>query len=46
MAYFYGYRIVNGVINPKTGEPWTIEDVPARYVPATEQWIEEHTNNN
>ena len=44
MAYFYGYRIVNGIINPKTGEPWTIEDVPTRYVAATEQWIEEHTN--
>lgn len=44
MAYFYGYRIVHGITNPKTGQPWVIEDVPAKWVDATETWIEEHTN--
>lgn len=44
MAYFYGYRIVNGIINPKTGEPWNINDVPSRWVGPTQTWIEEHTN--
>lgn len=44
MAYFYGYRIVNEVINPKTGLPWTINDVPTKWVAATEAWIEEHSN--
>ena len=44
MAYFYGYRIVHEMINPKTGLPWSIDDVPARWKVATQEWIEEHTN--
>lgn len=44
MAAFYGTKIINGEINPKTGESWTINDVPKRYRAATQQWIDEHTN--
>lgn len=44
MGYFYGYRIAHNVINPKTNEPWKLEDVPEKYKPVTIQWIEEHVN--
>ena len=44
MAAFYGTKIINGEINPKTGEPWVIADVPKRYRAATQIWIDEHTN--
>lgn len=43
MGAFYGRKIVNGVINPKTGEAWTLEDVPTHWRAATAEWIEEHT---
>lgn len=44
MAAFYGKKIIAGTINPKTGKPWTIEDVPTYWRAATETWIEEHAN--
>lgn len=44
MAAFYGKKILNGTINPKTGEAWKLEDVPAYWRAATAEWIEEHTN--
>lgn len=44
MAAFYGKKILNGTINPKTGSAWTIEDVPTHWRPATEVWLEEHSN--
>ena len=44
MGYFYGYRIAHQIINPKTGEAWKIEDVPTKYVKATETWLEEHVD--
>lgn len=45
MAAFYGKKIAKGVINAKTGEPWKIEDVPTLWRAATEQWLEEHAND-
>lgn len=44
MAAFYGKKILNGTINPKTGEAWALEDVPTHWRAATAEWIEEHTN--
>lgn len=44
MAAFYGKKIITGAINPKTGQAWRIEDVPAYWRAATQEWIEEHTN--
>lgn len=31
MVKLYVKKIVNGEINPATGEPWKIEDVPIRW---------------
>lgn len=42
MAAYYGTKIKNGVINSKTGLPWTIEDVPAGRRAETIAWLEEH----
>lgn len=42
MARFYGRKILNGEINGKTGEPWTLADVPAHWRSATEAWLEEN----
>lgn len=44
MAAFYGTKILNGTINPKTGQPWTIEDVPTYWRDSTQKWIDEHSN--
>lgn len=40
MARFYGTKILTGEINPKTGEAWTIEDVPRLWKNATAAWLE------
>ncbi len=42
MARFYGTKILNGDINPKTGVAWTIDDVPRLWRNATATWIAEH----
>lgn len=42
MGRFYGIRIKNKVINPKTGSPWVITDVPRLFRPATEKWLAEN----
>lgn len=42
MAAYYGTKIKNGVINPKTGLLWTIEDVPAKKRAETEEWLREN----
>lgn len=42
MGAFYGSKIKNGEINSKTGEPWTIEDVPRLWRRATIKWLQEH----
>lgn len=31
MVKLYIKKIVNGDINPSTGQPWTIDDVPERW---------------
>jgi len=43
MAAYYGTKIKNGVINSKTGLPWTIDDVPAKKRAETQAWLDEHT---
>lgn len=45
MGAFYGYKIVHEEINVRTGNPWTMEDVPKRWKETTQKWIEEHTND-
>lgn len=42
MGRFYGTKILNAEINPKTGEVWTLEDVPRLWRHATEVWLEQH----
>lgn len=46
MGAWYGTRILKGIINPKTGEPWTIDDVPRLWKPKTIAWLEEHSTKN
>ena len=42
MAKFYGTKIRNQEINPKTGEAWTLNDVPKLWRKATEKWLNEN----
>lgn len=42
MGAFYGRKIHNEEINPKTGEAWKIEDVPALWKEKTEKWMKEN----
>lgn len=42
MGAFYGTKIKDGEINPKTGEAWTINDVPKLWKKATIKWLEEN----
>lgn len=42
MGRYYGEKIRNGVINPKTGEPWKIEDVKEYWRPAVQKWLDEN----
>lgn len=44
MGEFYGKKIANGEINPKTGAAWTIDDVPRLWKKATQTWLDEHVN--
>ena len=44
MGEFYGKKIANGEINPKTGEPWTINDVPKLWRKKTQDWLDSHVN--
>lgn len=39
MGKFYGTKIKNSEINPKTGESWKIEDVPPLWKKSTEKWL-------
>lgn len=43
MGRFYGLKIKNEVINPKTGLPWCIADVPKLWKAATEAWLANNT---
>ena len=40
---FYGTKIKNAEINPKTGEAWTLEDVPRLWKNATQKWLNENS---
>lgn len=42
MAAFYGTKIKKQEINPKTGEAWTINDVPRLWRAATQAWLDAH----
>lgn len=42
MGKFYGVKIANKEINPKTEKVWTIEDVPKFWRNATQKWLEEN----
>lgn len=42
MGAFYGKKIANKDINPKTGSAWTTNDVPALWKDKTNAWIAEH----
>ena len=44
MGEFYGKKIAAKEINPKTGEAWTIDDVPKLWKAKTLKWLEEHVN--
>ena len=39
---FYGTKIKNAEINPKTEEAWTLEDVPRLWKNATQKWLNEN----
>ena len=38
-ARIYADLIIRGVVNPKTGLPYTIDDVPAKYRSAVEDLL-------
>ena len=42
MGRFYGIKIKNAEINPKTGEVWKLDDVPALWKNATQKWLNEN----
>ena len=42
MGRFYGLKIKNKEINPKTEEPWKLGDVPRLFRPAVEKWLREN----
>lgn len=43
MGAFYGTKIRNGEVNPKTGEPWKLEDVPTYWREKTADWLKTET---
>lgn len=44
MARFYGLKIKNGEINPKTGAAWVLADVPKLWRDATAAWLAANTD--
>ncbi len=42
MAAFYGMKIKNGEINPRTGLAWTIDDVPKFWKPKVQKWLDDN----
>lgn len=42
MGEFYGTKIKEGEKNTKTGEAWTMEDVPVFWREKTKAWLEEN----
>lgn len=39
MGAFYGNKIRNKEVNPKTGTAWKLQDVPSLWKAKTEQWL-------
>ena len=39
MGAFYGQKIRNKEINPRTGESWSLDDVPSLWKKKTEDWL-------
>ena len=44
MGRFYGLKIKNGEVNSRTGEPWTIDDVPRLWKNVTSRWLAENAD--
>lgn len=44
MGAFYGSKIKNNEINPKTGKTWTLSDVPKFWRTKTEEWLKQNKN--
>ncbi len=42
MDEFYGKKIRNGDMNPKTGEVWKLDDVRAYWKQRVVKWLEEN----
>ncbi len=42
MGAFYGSKIRNGEINPKTGDAWKLADVPTFWRAKTENWLKDN----
>lgn len=42
MGAFYGKKIKDGEINPKTGKSWKLADVPNYWKDKTENWLKEN----
>lgn len=39
MGAFYGNKIRNKEVNPKTGAAWKLQDVPSLWRTKAEQWL-------
>ena len=39
MGTFYGQKIRNKEVNPRTGESWKLADVPSLWKKKTEEWL-------
>ncbi len=44
MGAFYGAKICSGEVNPKTGNTWTLEDVPVFWRGKVADWLEANSN--
>ena len=44
MGKFYGVKIRDGEINPRTGAAWVIDDVPKLWRKATEKWLADNAD--
>lgn len=42
MGAFYGSKIRNGEINPKTMAEWSIDDVPPFWIWKVQVWLEQN----
>lgn len=42
MGAFYGNKIRNNEMNPKTGTAWKLQDVPSLWKIKTEKWLSDN----